>query len=77
MAEIKANLGTKLSDQEQQGVDMGKVVRLTAQPSGSGVAGQYTAVQVCPYCGCVGYGEESPYQYRVFICHCCGRPFRA
>jgi hypothetical protein len=76
MAEVKANLGTKLSEQEQQNVDMSQAVRLTAQPPGTGVVGQdYTAVQVCPYCGCVGYGVESAYHYRRFICHCCGRVF--
>ncbi len=78
MAEVKANLGTQLSEQEQKSVDMSQAVRLTAQPPGSGVVGQdYTAVQICPYCGCVGYGVESPSYYRTFICHCCGRPFRA
>jgi hypothetical protein len=78
MAEVKANLGTKLSEQEQQSVDMTKVVRLTAQPQGDTVAGQdYMALQICPYCGCSGYGWESEYQYRYFTCHCCGRTFRA
>ena len=77
MPEVKVNLGTKLSEQEQQATDMTKVTKLTAQPSGD-VAGQdYTAVQVCPYCGCVGYGVESEYYYRRYVCHCCHRVFTA
>jgi hypothetical protein len=45
-------------------------------PKGA-VQAQYTAIQVCPYCGCIGYGEEDPNVYLYFTCHCCGRTFKA
>ncbi len=75
--EIKAHVGTKLSADEEKNADKSKATTLSAQPKSGGVVGQYLAVQICPYCGCVGYGEESPSTYRVFTCHCCGRMFRA
>jgi hypothetical protein len=76
--EVKANLGTKLTEEEEKNVDLSKAIRLTAQPQSPAVMAQdYMAVQVCPYCGCVGYGLESEYHYRIFTCHCCGRSFRA
>ena len=75
--EVKAHVGTKLSADEEKNVDKSKVSTLSAQPKSGGVVGQYMAVQICPYCGCVGYGEESPSVYRLFTCHCCGRTFRA
>jgi hypothetical protein len=76
--EIKANLGTRLSEAEEQAVDASKVGALTSQPKDPGVVGQaYVAMQVCPYCGCVGYGVESQFRYLYFTCHCCGRTFRA
>lgn len=77
MAEVRVNLGTKLSEQEQKSTDMTKVIRLTAQPSGEVTGQDYTATQVCPYCGCVGYGVENEFNYRRFVCHCCGRVFLA
>jgi len=77
MAEVKANLGTKLTDEEEKNADKSKASKLTPQPKAA-VAGQdYMAVQICPYCGCVGYGDESPIAYRLYTCHCCGRTFRA
>jgi hypothetical protein len=76
--EVRANLGTRLTEEEEKAVDINKVVKLTAQPNDTVVAGQdYVAVQVCPYCGCVGYGVEGEFYYRTFTCHCCGRNFRA
>jgi hypothetical protein len=76
--EVKAHVGTKLSADEEKSADKTKAAMLTAQPKNAGgVVGQYVAVQICPYCGCVGYGDESPSTYRLFTCHCCGRTFRA
>ena len=77
MAEVTVKIGTKLSEQEQQSVDMTKAVRLTPQPPpGSGVVGQDLTCQVtvCPACGCVGYGDtQSDYRsWCAVICHCCG-----
>jgi hypothetical protein len=76
--EVKANLGTRLNAEEQKTVDPSKVAALTSQPRESGVVGQaYMAIQVCPYCGCVGHGIESETRYLYFTCHCCGQTFRA
>ena len=77
--EIRAKIGTKLTDEEKRAVDLKNVAALTASPEQPPVEGQswYTAVQVCPYCGCVGYGTESTDVYRTFRCHCCGNLFRA
>jgi hypothetical protein len=76
--EVKANLGKKLTEQEQKAVDRNKAVQLRPTPKDAPVQGQeYLEMQVCPYCGCVGYGWESAYEYKTFICHCCGRAFRA
>jgi hypothetical protein len=76
VVEVKVILGTKLSEQEQQSVDMTKAVRLTAQPpAGSGVVGQDDSCQyiVCPYCGCVGCLPTHWHTtIHTFICHCCG-----
>ena len=75
--EIKANLGTKLTEEEEKNLDKSKVGTLSAQPSDMVAAQWHAAMQICPYCGCVGYGIESDYRYLIFTCHCCGRPFRA
>ena len=75
MAEVTAKIGTKLTEQEQQSVDITKAARLTAQPPTTAVVGQdYTcACLICPYCGCIGY--ESQESWYTIICHCCGRHF--
>jgi Rieske Fe-S protein len=77
--EIRAKIGTKLTDEEKRSVDSKSIADLQAQPEQSPVEGQmwYRAVQVCPHCGCVGYGTESTDVYRTFRCHCCGNLFRA
>ena len=74
-----AKLGTALSDHELTTVDHSKVGKMQAKPETSEVEGQsaYLAVQVCPYCGCAGYGVESSSQFMFFTCHCCGGTFRA
>jgi len=74
-SEIK--IGKKLSEDEEKKVDPAEVGKLQAQPSKAQVEGQYTAIQVCPYCGCVGYGQESRTVYRYFTCHCCHKVFYA
>ena len=55
MAEVTAKIGTKLSEQEQQGVDRTKTLRGTAQlPPDADVSGQEAyEPYICPYCGCV------------------------
>jgi hypothetical protein len=75
--EVKANLGTKLTADEEKNFDKSKVLTLSAQPKDAVVGQDFMAVQICPYCGCVGYGDESPNVYRLYTCHCCGRTFRA
>lgn len=77
--QIRAKIGTKLTEEEKRSVDLKSVAALNATPEQPPVEGQmwYTAVQVCPYCGCVGYGVESTDVYRTFRCHCCGNLFRA
>jgi Rieske Fe-S protein len=77
--EIRAKIGTKLTEEEKRAVDLKNVAELKSTPEQPPVEGQswYTAVQVCPYCGCVGYGVESTDVYRTFRCHCCGSLFRA
>jgi hypothetical protein len=74
--EIKANVGTTLNEAEEKEVDPKDIGQLHAQPPKGDVQAQYHwAVQVCPYCGCVGYGYESDVRYRYFTCHCCHRTF--
>jgi Rieske Fe-S protein len=75
--EIKANLGTKLTEEEEKTVDKSNAGMLSAQPRDMVAPQWYSAVQVCPYCGCIGYGIESDTRYLLFTCHCCGRTFRA
>ena len=75
--EIKAKIGTKLSETEQKGTRPEKGRQDARQTPESRCRAQYTAIQVCPYCGCVGYGQESPNVYLYFTCHCCGRIFKA
>jgi hypothetical protein len=74
-SEIMAKIGKKLSDDEKKKVDPKEVGKLQAKPPKAPVEGQYMAAQVCPYCGCVGYGDVSPTVYRYFTCHCCGGVF--
>ena len=78
-SEITAKIGKKLSDKEQKELDPKKVGKLQATHPKSDVQAQYmqAVTQVCPYCGCVGWGEESSTQYLYFTCHCCGRTFIA
>jgi hypothetical protein len=80
VAEVQVSLGTKLSEQEQQSIDMTKALRLTAQPPpGALVGGQcYCGVHICPHCGCIGWDAGlQPWQAAgIIICHCCGRMFR-
>jgi len=75
--EIKAKIGKKLSDDEVKKIDPKAVGKLQAKHPKADVEAQYTAIQVCPYCGCVGYGNESATVYLYFTCHCCGRTFAA
>lgn len=77
--EIRVKVGTKVSEEEKRTLDLTKLEKLRAQPEQPPVEGQYMyrAAQVCPYCGCVGWGVESSDVYRTFVCHCCGNYFRA
>jgi hypothetical protein len=77
--EVKAKVGTKLSDAEVKALDPKDVGRMSAQPKKLPVEGQWVhqVYQICPCCGCGGYGWESTIQYRYFTCHCCGCTFRA
>ena len=77
MAEIKAKIGTKLTEAEVKAADPKKIGKLQAKHPKADVEAQYPAIQVCPYCGCVGYGDESPNVYVYYTCHCCGRTFKA
>jgi len=77
MAEIKATIGTKMSDAEQSAVDPKDVGKLAQTPAKAPVEAQSQAFQICPYCGAGGWGNESPYVYRYFTCHNCGRTFRS
>jgi hypothetical protein len=77
--EIKAKVGTKLTDAEVKALDPKDIGRLAAQPKKTAVEGQwdYVGYQICPYCGCAGTGVMSTDVYRYFTCHCCGGVFRA
>ena len=75
--EIKGNLGRKLTEEEEKTVDKSKAVSLSAQPRDMVAAQWGNRIQICPYCGCVGYGYESDARYMLFTCHCCGRSFWA
>jgi hypothetical protein len=76
--EIKGKIGTKLSETEQKGLDPKKIGKLQAKHPKADVEKEaYVAGQVCPYCGCFGWGVESETTYLYFTCHCCGRVFRA
>jgi len=77
MAEIKAKIGKKVTDAEVKEADPKKIGKLQAKHPKADVEAEYLAVQVCPYCGCVGYGAESPVVYELYTCHCCGRTFKA
>ena len=80
MAEVTVKIGAKLSEQEQQSVDMTGTLRLTAQPPpDADVSGQcYCGAHICPYCGCIGWdtGQQSHQPWQLIICHCCGGAFR-
>jgi hypothetical protein len=83
VAEVQVSLGTKLSEQEQQNIDMTKALRLTAQPPpGTDVEAQCSVntycAHICPYCGCVGWdnGQQPWLSSGIMICHCCGHMFR-
>jgi hypothetical protein len=75
--DIKAKIGTKLSETEQKALDPKKVGKMQGKHPKADVEAQYTSLQVCPYCSCVGYSQESPTVYLYFTCHCCGRIFKA
>jgi len=76
--EIKAKVGTRLTDAEVKALDPKEIGRMHAQPKDKEVEAQlFRAAQVCPCCGCVGWGWESAYALRYFTCHCCGCTFRA
>lgn len=76
-SEIKAKVGTKMSEAEQKALDKSKVGKIQgAHPKGE-VEAEYSAFQICPYCGCGGWGSESTYVYLYFTCHCCGQTFKA
>ncbi len=75
--EIKAKIGTKVSDADKKGIDPKKIGKLQGKHPKADVEAEYLAIQVCPYCGCVGYGDESPAVYLYYTCHCCGRVFKA
>jgi hypothetical protein len=77
VAEVQVSLGTKLSEHEQQSLDMTKALRMTAQPPpDADVSGQcYCGAHICPWCGCVGWDTGQQPLSSWIICHCCGRPF--
>jgi hypothetical protein len=75
--EIKAKIGTKLSETEQKGLDPKKVGKMQGKHPKADVEAQYIALEACPYCGCVGYGQEIRPVPLYFTCHCCGRIFEA
>ncbi len=75
--EVKAKVGTKMTEAEQKAVDQKQVGKLQSQHPKTDVEAEYRALQICPYCGCTGWGDESPTVYLYFTCHCCGRTFRA
>jgi hypothetical protein len=80
VAEVTVNLGTKLSEQEQQNVDRTKAVWLTAQPPpDADVSGQYCycGAHICPWCGSVGWDTGQQQPWHIIICYCCGRAFTA
>lgn len=73
---IRANRGTKVEKSE---IGDEKVGKLSATPAEDTEveAQDYVDVQICPWCGAMGYGVEDEYSYRVYTCHCCGNCFRA
>jgi hypothetical protein len=77
--EITAKIGTKLSEAEDKALDPREIGRVHAQPPKADVQAQWDEANltICPYCGCAGRGHLSPYVYRYFTCHCCGRTYRA
>ena len=56
--DIKAKIGTKLSETEQKALDPKKVGKMQGKHPKADVEAQYTSLQVCPYCSCVGYGQK-------------------
>lgn len=77
MAEVKVKVGKKMSEAEQKAADPQKTGRLTAQPRKRDVEPEFWEAVRCPYCGCIGYCDVSPYVTLSFICHCCGGVFTA
>ena len=75
MAEVTVKVGKKMSDAEVKAVDPKEIGQMTSQPKKSEVEAEYLVAQRCPYCGCIGYGDVSPYVVRYFTCHCCGGVF--
>jgi hypothetical protein len=76
MTDVKFTMGEKLSEADQKKADPKEVGHMRSQPPKAEVEAEYIVRQICPYCGCVGYGDVSPYRFRYFTCHCCGGVFR-
>jgi hypothetical protein len=73
--QIVAKVGKKLTEEQKKNLDPKKVKKLTATPTKADVEPEIVEAQVCPYCGCIGYGDVIPGVWLYYTCHCCGRTF--
>jgi hypothetical protein len=73
--EIVAKVGKKLTSEQQKGVNPSEVKKLQATPRNQDVEPEIIRAQVCPYCGCIGYGDVIGGVWLRYTCHCCGNIF--